>query len=46
MSIKKDKYYINLANNIANNSTGYTGSNPSVGSILVDKTLGISTEDI
>ncbi len=35
MSIKKDKYYINLANNIANNSTGYTGSNPSVGSILV-----------
>ena len=35
MSIKKDKYYINLANNLAISSNGYTGPNPSVGSIIV-----------
>ena len=35
MSIKKDKYYISLANNLAKNSCGYTGPNPSVGAIVV-----------
>ena len=35
MSIKKDKYYINLANNLAKSSSGYTGPNPSVGAIRV-----------
>ena len=35
MSIKKDKYFINLANNLARISSGYTGPNPSVGAIIV-----------
>tara|TARA_B100000029_G_C16816828_1_gene682585 strand:- start:54 stop:521 length:468 start_codon:yes stop_codon:yes gene_type:complete len=35
MSIKKDKYYTNLANNLALNHSGYTGSNPSVGAVIV-----------
>ncbi len=35
MSIKKDKYYINLANVLAQNSLGYTGPNPSVGAVVV-----------
>ena len=35
MSIKKDKYYISLANNLALNPKGNTGSNPSVGVIVV-----------
>ena len=41
MSIKKDKYFINLANNLAKNSLNYTGPNPSVGAVIVkdDKVL-------
>ena len=41
MSIKKDKYYIKLANNLAINLNGYSGPNPSVGSVIVknDKIL-------
>ncbi len=35
MSIKKDKYYIKLANNLALNYNGYSGPNPSVGAIIV-----------
>ena len=35
MSIKKDKYYIKLANNLALNYNGYSGPNPSVGALLV-----------
>ena len=35
MSIKKDKYYIDLANNLAKNYLGYSGPNPSVGAIIV-----------
>ena len=35
MSIKKDKYYTSLANNLAANHSGYTGSNPSVGAVIV-----------
>tara|TARA_B100001964_G_scaffold139915_1_gene154216 strand:- start:2174 stop:3259 length:1086 start_codon:yes stop_codon:yes gene_type:complete len=35
MSIKKDKHYINLANNLALNSNGYSGPNPSVGAVVV-----------
>ena len=35
MSIKKDKYYINLANNLAYNFIGYSGPNPSVGAVVV-----------
>ena len=35
MSIKKDKYYIKLANNLAQSLNGYSGSNPSVGAIIV-----------
>ena len=42
MSIKKDKYYISLANNLAKNSCGYTGPNPSVGAIVVKKDEVIS----
>ena len=37
MSIKKDKYYISLANNLARNSLGYTGPNPSVGGAVIVK---------
>ena len=37
MSIKKDKYFISLANNLAQNSLGYTGPNPSVGAVIVKK---------
>ena len=45
MSIKKDKYYITLANNLAKNSLGYTGPNPSVGAVIVknDKILSYGT---
>ena len=35
MSIKKDKYFIGLANTLARNSLGYTGPNPSVGTVIV-----------
>ena len=42
MSIKKDKYFINLANNLAKNSNGYTGPNPSVGAIVVKNNKIIS----
>ena len=42
MSIKKDKYYISLANNLALNSKGYTGSNPSVGAVVVKNNKVIS----
>lgn len=35
MSIKKDKYYIKLANNLAYNFNGYSGPNPSVGAVVV-----------
>ena len=42
MSIKKDKYYISLANNLANNSNGYTGPNPSVGAVVVKNDQVIS----
>jgi len=35
MSIKKDKYYIKLANNLALNFNGYSGPNPSVGTVIV-----------
>ena len=42
MSIKKDKYFISLANNLAQNSLGYTGSNPSVGAVIVKNNNVIS----
>ena len=42
MSIKKDKYFINLANNLARISSGYTGPNPSVGAIVVKNNEVIS----
>ena len=35
MSIKKDKYFINLANTIAKNSAWLTRFNPSVGAVIV-----------
>ena len=35
MSSKKDKLYLNLALNLARNMEGLTGTNPSVGSVLV-----------
>jgi len=35
MSSKKDKFYLNLALNLAKNMEGLTGTNPSVGSVLV-----------
>ena len=35
MSIKKDKYFIGLANNLKKNSFGYSGPNPSVGAVVV-----------
>ena len=43
MSIKKDKYFISLANNLAKNSLGYTGPNPSVGAVVVknDKIISL-----
>ena len=45
MSIKKDKYYISLANTLAKNSKGYTGPNPSVGAVIVknDKIISFGT---
>ena len=45
MSIKKDKYYIGLANNLAKNSDGFTGPNPSVGALVVknDKVLSFGS---
>tara|TARA_B100000073_G_scaffold280091_1_gene240624 strand:+ start:2411 stop:3496 length:1086 start_codon:yes stop_codon:yes gene_type:complete len=42
MSIKNDKYFINLANNLAKNSLGYSGPNPSVGAIVVKNNKIIS----
>ena len=42
MSIKKDKYFISLANTLARNSLGYTGPNPSVGAIVVKNNCVIS----
>ncbi len=42
MSIKKDKYYISLANNLAKNTCGYTGPNPSVGAIVVKNDVVVS----
>ena len=42
MSIKKDKYFVSLANTLARNSLGYTGPNPSVGAIVVKKNKIIS----
>ena len=35
MSIKKDKYFLNLAINLAKNCLGYTGPNPAVGAVVV-----------
>ena len=48
MSIKKDKYFISLANNLAKNSLGYTGPNPSVGAVVVknDKIISIGSTSI
>ena len=42
MSIKKDNYFISLANNLAKNSLGYTGPNPSVGAVIVKNNEVIS----
>tara|TARA_Y100000590_G_scaffold150056_1_gene172310 strand:+ start:1460 stop:2545 length:1086 start_codon:yes stop_codon:yes gene_type:complete len=42
MSIKKDKYYIKLANNLAYNFNGYSGPNPSVGAVVVKNNKIIS----
>ena len=42
MSIKKDKYYIGLANTLARNLLGYTGPNPSVGAVVVKNNNVIS----
>ena len=47
MSIKKDKYFISLANNLAQNSDGFTGPNPSVGAVVVknDKVISFGSTD-
>ena len=47
MSIKKDKYFIGLANTLARNSLGYTGPNPSVGTLIVknDNVISFGTTD-
>ncbi len=42
MSIKKDKYFIGLANTLARNSLGNTGPNPSVGAVIVKNNNVIS----
>ena len=42
MSIRKDKYYINIANNLAINSNGYSGPNPTVGAVVVKNNQIIS----
>ena len=42
MSIKKDKYFIGLANNLAKNNNGFTGPNPSVGAVVVKDSKVIS----
>ncbi len=42
MSIRRDKYYINIANNLAINSNGYSGPNPSVGAVVVKNNKIIS----
>ena len=42
MSIRKDKYYINIANNLATNLNGYSGPNPSVGAVVVKNNKIIS----
>ena len=45
MSSKKDKLYLNLALNLAKNMEGLTGTNPSVGSVLVknDEVISLSS---
>tara|TARA_B100001121_G_scaffold76793_1_gene68015 strand:+ start:1043 stop:2128 length:1086 start_codon:yes stop_codon:yes gene_type:complete len=45
MSIKNDKYFIKLANNLAKNSVGFTGPNPSVGAVIVkdDKVISFGS---
>ena len=42
MSIKKDKYFVSLANTLARNALGYTGPNPSVGAVIVKNNNVIS----
>ncbi len=42
MSIRKDKYFIGLANNLAKNNNGFTGPNPSVGAVVVKNSKVIS----
>ena len=42
MSSKKDKYYLNLALDLAKDREGLTGSNPSVGAVIVKNDLVIS----
>ena len=42
MSSKKDNYYLNLALDLAKDREGLTGSNPSVGAIIVKNGLVIS----
>tara|TARA_B100000989_G_scaffold274052_1_gene232607 strand:+ start:21 stop:1112 length:1092 start_codon:yes stop_codon:yes gene_type:complete len=42
MSSKKDKFYLNLALNLAKQNEGLTGDNPSVGCIIVNKNKIIS----
>ena len=42
MSSKKDNYYLNLALDLAKDREGLTGSNPSVGAIIVKNGLIIS----
>ena len=39
---KKDKYFMNIAINLAKNNLGYTGSNPSVGCVVVKNNKIIS----
>ena len=38
----KDKYFMNLAINLAKNHEGYTGENPSVGCVIVKNNKIIS----
>ena len=42
MSIKKDKYFVRIANNLAKNSLNLTGPNPSVGALIVKNDKVIS----
>ena len=39
MSSKKDNYYLNLALDLAKDREGLTGSNPSVGAIILKNGL-------